>query len=329
MGAVISLRLAVENKAVEFSERISRVSARISKKVGTSRESRRSRMSEGSNAWSEASETAAGPSAGTGADGAGTSGADGSSSVVGVESRSVDVEIARPGSKRASRDPDLRPMRQAYHGTVRQVLTSKFVLMQCLFNMLSSVACSVALFYLLFVVAVVPPGDPLLTYKWHDPNLIGVVVGSSLFVSPTLVMVLAPAGLPEAVEKKWFYVLRPADVPRPLRLLLPYLGTHKCWRIGCARYLCLGIVQSIIFIPLPILIAYYAVADKQGNMSTWTLIWFDLIYETILTIPCTLGGLLGWSMQHNYDRVVATMSTHPKPLPRLGYRIINCFKLLF
>lgn len=193
MGAVISLRLAVENKAVEFSERISRVSARISKKVGASRESRRSRMSEGSNAWSEASETAAGPSAGTGADGAGTSGADGSSSVVGVESRSVDVEIARPGSKRASRDPDLRPMRQAYHGTVRQVLTSKFVLMQasrarddhrvqraalarhphahlrcaasarrvtqCLFNMLSSVACSVALFYLLFVVAVVPPGD--------------------------------------------------------------------------------------------------------------------------------------------------------------------------
>lgn len=291
------------------------------------------------------------------------------------------------------------------------------------------------------------------------------------------------------VEKKWFYVLRPADVPRPLRLLLPYLGTHKCWRIGCARYLCLGIVQSIIFIPLPILIAYYAVADKQGvgcltrahahnethsqrpispsvAHSGWAVGGFvlpppsplpppsspshslppplppsrhssrlrawrwgtashliggdarssrclvaeyvdldaDLVRSDLRDHPhdpvhprrppglvdaggpdgfgrlrmCPGGYIIcmcrevthvpgGYASlarghahaarglmarqrshqqslvrghadvllhrvlapQHNYDRVVATMSTHPKPLPRLGYRIINCFKLLF
>ena len=78
---------------------------------------------------------------------------------------------------------------------------------QVAFNALSSVGCSVLLFYLLFVVLVVPPGGQLLVYHWTNPNLIGVVVGSALIVSPTLVMILAPAGIPEAVRKLVLAVL--------------------------------------------------------------------------------------------------------------------------
>lgn len=201
-----------------------------------------------------------------------------------------DLEQSKRMPKRVPRS--MQPQRSTHYGTPLEALLSPFVLGQVAFNCISSVGCSVGLFYLLFVVLVVPPGGSLLIYHWTNPNLIGVVVGSALIVSPTLVMILAPAGIPEAVDKGWFVVVRPRDCPPWLLRAAPFLGTHERWRRGMLRHVTLGLMLSMVFIPVPLLIAVYGVADDEGNMSTWTLIWFDLVFETVLAIPCTLFGLL-------------------------------------
>ena len=60
---------------------------------------------------------------------------------------------------------------------------------------------------------------------------------ATLFVSPALVMILAPAGLPEAVDKKWFFVLRPTDLTPWQRTLMPFLGvTNPRLRRGWYRF---------------------------------------------------------------------------------------------
>ena len=121
------------------------------------------------------------------------------------------------------------------YGSPWKVLCSPFVLGQVAFNALSSVGCSVLLFYFLFVVLVVPPGDPLLVYHWTDPNLVGVVIGSALIVSPTLVMILAPAGMPEAVRNA--NVARVLDTHWAFLLALLSLASspHSCARIPMLR----------------------------------------------------------------------------------------------
>lgn len=121
------------------------------------------------------------------------------------------------------------------YGSPSKVLCSPFVLGQVAFNALSSVGCSVLLFYFLFVVLVVPPGDPLLVYHWTDPNLVGVVIGSALVVSPTLVMILAPAGMPEAVRNA--NVARVLDTHWAFLLALLSLASspHSCARIPMLR----------------------------------------------------------------------------------------------
>ena len=75
-------------------------------------------------------------------------------------------------------------------------------------------------------------------------------------------------------------------------------------------------------------------ADSAGYMPTWTLIWFDLTYETILTFPCTALGLLAFSMEPNYERTKAVMSTagatQANPVKRLLNRVfVGCLRLLW
>ena len=91
-------------------------------------------------------------------------------------------------------------------------------------------------------------------------STIGVIIGSAVFVSPALVMSLAPAGIPEAVEKGWFFVIDPADCsPRMLRLM-PFLSPHPCFRKGWCRHLALGLWLSILYIPIPILLVRFVVS---------------------------------------------------------------------
>ena len=59
-------------------------------------------------------------------------------------------------------------------------------------------------------------------------------------------------------------------------------------------------------------------------MPTWTLIQFDLIFNTILALPATALGLLAFSTEPNYQRVVCrhrlsrdpTMTTNLRPQPQ-------------
>ena len=110
--------------------------------------------------------------------------------------------------------------------------------------------------------------------------------------------------------------------------MAPFLGSHVRWRRGILRHATLGLILSTAFIPIPLLIAAFCVADEHGQLSTWTLIWFDLIFETILTVPCTLFGLLAFAMEPNFERVHATMSQDPHPMRRLAKRICGCLRLL-
>ena len=246
-----------------------------------------------------------------------------------------DASIDRTAAPAADRPTTKRPVvprsmeTKNIFGIASQVVLSPFVLGQVVFNAISSVICSLGMFYLLFVVLVVPAGDPLPIAKWYSPNLIGVVVGSVVIVSPTLVMILAPAGLPEAVQKGWVCVVRQCDLPPWLLRCAPFLGPHPRFRRGLMRHLCLGLELSVLFIPVPLLLARYVVADRYGEMTTWTLIWFDLVFETILSAPCTIFGILSFCVEENYDRVVATMSTEPHPVRRLLRRILGCLKLLW
>lgn len=210
----------------------------------------------------------------------------------------------------------------AYHGSVRKVLCSKLVLLQCVFNMISSVVCSLGLFSLLFAHLSTGP------YEWWHPNVLGVIVGSSLFVSPTLVMILAPAGLPEAVDKRWFWVVRPTDLRPWQRRLMPFCRDHPRLRIGWKRHLACGLCISTVMIPIPLGIAY-ALAGPDGKLATWHAIWFNIAFETVLAVPCTVLGLLGFSMEPNYLRAKRLLSTDPNKCKRLWGRIKGCIRLLF
>ena len=213
--------------------------------------------------------------------------------------------------------------RMPYHANVRAVLLSKMCILQLVFNMTSSVVCSLGLFSFLFAFLETGP------YEWYHPNCLGVIVGSSLFVSPALVMILAPAGLPEAVEKKWFFVIRPSDLQEWQRRFLPFLGTHPKLRRGWYRHLVCGLCISTIMIPIPLLLAALVFSDADGKFPTWRLIWFNIAFETVLAVPCTGFGLLGFAMEPNWLRVKAEMSMHENKCKRLGYLILGCIKLFF
>lgn len=194
-------------------------------------------------------------------------------------------------------------------GSVGAVLTSPFVLFNCAMNMLASVGMSRIMFWLLFVEL----GEAV-HVPWYSPNLIGVVIGSVVIVSPTLVMALAPAGMPAALAKGWYMRVRVSDVNPTVYKYCPFLWDSCMARTGLGRHLLLGLQLSIVFIPIPILIAYTA---YHSGFEIWELVWFDIIYETVLAVPCTLLGLLGFAMEHNIARVEAMLAKAPSSLGNL------------
>ena len=74
------------------------------------------------------------------------------------------------------------------------------------------------------------------------------------------------------------------------------------------------------------LLARYAVGPV---METWTQIWFVVTYVITIAPSATSLGVLGIALEPNYLRVEATMSMHPHPLKRIGYRFLGCLRLLF
>ena len=117
-----------------------------------------------------------------------------------------------------------------YAKSVGAVLCSKLVIASTLFNAAGCVSACTLVFWLLFGVLSQGP------YPWYSPNLVGVVVGSSLIACPALCMALAPAGMPEALQNGWFFCLRVEDCPPWLLYAFPYLQANRCTRIGLGRH---------------------------------------------------------------------------------------------
>ena len=49
------------------------------------------------------------------------------------------------------------------------------------------------------------------------------------------------------------------------------------------------------------------------TLRRWTLIWFNVIFEVLLSVPVTMFGLLGFAMEHNFSRV------HSSHIPGHGH----------
>ena len=100
------------------------------------------------------------------------------------------------------------------------------------------------------------------------------------------------------------------------------------------RHVMLGLTLSIVYVPVPLLLARFVVANAEGSMTTWTLIVFNTTFETLLALPCTALGLLGFAMQPNYERTLEVMSTpgatQKHPVKRLINRVFcGCLRLLW
>lgn len=184
-----------------------------------------------------------------------------------------------------------------YATNVRQVVLSKFVITQIIINTLGSFIGPLITFYCLFGLLSQGP------YVWNGSELVGVVVGS-LVGSPLFIFALMPVGIPEALKNGWFYKLRVDDVhPKWLLCVFPFLG----------------LICGIIYVPVAILIARYGVGP---TLTTWELIFFNVIYLVCLAPPITIFGLVGYAMEQNIDLIVAKMNNDPNPYKRVLRRIV-------
>ena len=52
---------------------------------------------------------------------------------------------------------------------------------------------------------------------------------------------------------------------------------------------------GLVYAPLTLLLARFAVGPQ---LSTWTLIWFNVIFEVLLAPAVTCFGLLGFAMEY-------------------------------
>jgi hypothetical protein len=204
---------------------------------------------------------------------------------------------------------------ELYYATnVRQVLLSKFVISQVIINTLGSFIGPLITFYCLFGLLSQGP------YVWNGSQLVGVVVGS-LVGSPMFIFALMPVGIPEALKNGWFYKLRVDDVhPKWFLCVFPFLRDDKrIWRFSTIRNCMLGLICGIIYVPVAVLIARYGVGP---TLTTWELIFFNVIYLVCLAPPITIFGLIGYAMEQNINVIVAKMNNDSNPYKRVLRRIV-------
>lgn len=126
------------------------------------------------------------------------------------EPKAVHVDLVQPSAAAELAGRRVKPARG--YGTPWMVVSSKFVLAQVVFNMIASAGFPTLCFWFLFGFLGEGP------YEWWEGPCSGVVIGSML-TSPLLIMTLAPAGMPEAVDQGWFkqepHYNRSAPLPPP------------------------------------------------------------------------------------------------------------------
>lgn len=230
-----------------------------------------------------------------------------------------------------------------YVDTVGQVWSSKFVLGQLLFNVLTSLVGPLGTFYLLFGHLSQGP------YEWYSGPLLGVVAGS-LAGSPILIFALMPVGLPEAVAYGWF----PRITEKSIRLeaekhsswWLPWWLSSRSssssssssspslmmsilkWKWSTQRNVAIGLVVGIFLVPSTLLLARFAFGP---TLSTWTLIWFNVVYEMVLCVPVLLYGLLGYALEDNLEATLERMKDqhHHNGVVRLLRRTCASLRMTF
>lgn len=208
---------------------------------------------------------------------------------------------------------------------VWDVLTCKFVIGQLLFNIIASLVGPLGTFYLLFGYLSEGP------YEWSSGPLVGVVVGS-LLGSPLLIFALMPVGIPEAVENRWLPILSldHHDILHSEEHPNSWISNllQRIWKFHwpARRNFTIGILIGVVYVPVALLIARFGFGP---SMSTWTLIWFNVVYEALLCIPVVLLGLVGYAVDTNMETTLELMSTHPNVPIRLFSRCWVSLKLSF
>jgi hypothetical protein len=202
--------------------------------------------------------------------------------------------------------------------SLRTVLFSSFVILQTLLNVGSSFIGPVGTFYLLFDYLSSGP------YEWYSGPVLGVVLGSP-FGTSILTLLLVPVGMPEALEWGKFHTLSPREATRLARFL-PFCGRHPIWRIAILRHLMLGLQIGVLVWAPALVVARNALGPQ---LSTWQQIIGGACYITLLAVPIVPLGLLGFAVEENAERVVASMSDHPSVCCRAMLRVGGSLRLLF
>lgn len=243
-------------------------------------------------------------------------------------SRDVEADGPAPGSPEGA---EATTTPKFYAKTPGDIFKSKFVIAQLIFNILASFLGPLGTFYLLFGYLSEGP------YKWSSGPLVGVVVGS-LLGSPILIFALMPVGLPEAVDNGWFPRIREKALVVNRQggedeehlshecswWMFPWLLSILKWRWSTLRNMAIGMMVGVVYVPIALLLARFALGPYLG---TWTLIWFNVVYEVLLAIPILLLGLLGYALEPNLDITLELMSLHPNCALRLLYRTLVSLRM--
>lgn len=90
----------------------------------------------------------------------------------------------------------------------------------------------------------------------------------------------------------------------------------------------MGLIQSVIMIPLGILCAYLMLGDRKHDAID--IVLFDASFNTVLAIPSTFMGLYGFSLEHNYQRVRDVMEVPEGwgTIKTFSYRVWGGIKLV-
>eukprot|EP01004_Peranema_trichophorum_P008200 NODE_6958_length_824_cov_26.350927_g6358_i0.p1 GENE.NODE_6958_length_824_cov_26.350927_g6358_i0~~NODE_6958_length_824_cov_26.350927_g6358_i0.p1 ORF type:complete len:217 (-),score=17.89 NODE_6958_length_824_cov_26.350927_g6358_i0:115-765(-) len=173
------------------------------------------------------------------------------------------------------------------YGKPIQIFVSKFVIGQTIFNVVMSFLVPTIMFYLLFYHKA--------PHYWLSGNVLGPVLASPWCCSIGS-LAFAPMGIPDALDKKWFYTVRNSDVSTLPWTLFPYLR----FRIGIIRHLVLGTQVAVLAIPIMFIIIRFGFGEY---LSANQQLFGGVTYIAILPIFVMPLGLLGFAVDANMSRV--------------------------
>ena len=196
-----------------------------------------------------------------------------------------------------------------------ELLTSKFVVLQTIFNVVVSFCGPLFFFWLIFHV---------LSGKDCFPILSGEVLGpvlASPLAAAVLALAWAPLGMMDALPRGWFGYVAEEEFQGGMWFLLPSL---RISRIGVLRNLVTGLQLSVVAIPIMMLFVLFVFASDGGDVESsglnsdgytcegkyltpWTQTLASVTYIALLPLFVIPVGLLGYAVEPNLDRVTSIL----------------------